>query len=651
VLWPFTITNNIEVLMDRTSQRAPVPFDMLLDPATGLIALEHAEWDSVLEADAKTQVNELDGFGLSSRIHVELTRALDLETVSTDQVSVYEVATAAELPVAAVELHNGVHNGVHLIIELQDSAIPLAQSTSYAVVLRDGFRGADGANVVPQNLGFLLVGEHPVFAAGESTIGSLDAELAERIELVRMRVAPVLNAVGRKGVVAAWSFTTMDAFEDLTAAAHKSDALALDVTPIVDDVQELSNGFILGPLDRADAFKVLFPNAFVIDPVAAGVRAVYAPRLAGVARLIWGRLPAPYFLDPVTRRWRDGDAHEVQNIPFLMTVPHDVDGPVPVVVFGHAVVTDRRFLMTIAGALAQRGMAAIAIDLPFHGDRTVCVEDSLVALPNFLPEILQAIVGLTDPVLQLPPCVSGADASCAPTGECLDKNGKPEPFNTFLRLGGNTAIIDMKVASGAAFLDLGDMAYLKDHILQALVELGTVRRSLQTVDWSSIAGVELKTDTLRYAGQSLGSIIGLTFTSVDPTFTRMAFNVPGGDLVELFLNSTFFSGQIERFLLNAGLDDDSYEYQCLLDVARWLIDSVDPQAVAQVLGDGGREAMLQMDQGDLIIPNMVTKTVQRVSGLPMLEYPSPLHADLIVPLIGLPMLNDLADFLSDGQVP
>lgn len=218
-------------------------------------------------------------------------------------------------------------------------------------------------------------------------------------------------------------------------------------------------------------------------------------------------------------------------------------------------------------------------------------------------------------------------------------------------MGEKTAIIDMHVASGAAFLDLSDMAYLKDHILQALVELGALRRSLQTADWSSIAGAELRTDTMRFAGQSLGSIIGLTFTAVDPTFTRLAFNVPGGDLVELFLNSVFFQAHIERFLLDTQLEEGSYEYERLLDVARWLIDSVDPQAVAHEFQGGAREGLLQMSKGDVIIPNVVTQTVQRVSGLPMLEYPSPLHADLVVPVLGLPMLIHLANFLADGQVP
>lgn len=647
VAWPFTVTTAVELLMDRLSQRAPLPFDLLLEPSTGRVHLEHADWDSQLEADAKTQLNELDGFGLSSRIHVVFSGPIDPDTVSLEHVSVYDVETASALPLVGAAMLDERH----LVIEIEEDALPLPQTTTFAVVLREGPRGADGADVVPQIVGALLIGEHPVFDDGVSTIASLDGPLAERIEFGRARVAPLLDDIGRDGVLAAWSFTTMDAFPALREAVGLAEAVGVDAAPIVDEVVEISSGLVRGPIDRARAFEVLFPDALPIDPVAASARAVYAPRLLGVERLVWGRLPIPYFLDPVTRRWRDDGAHELRETPFLLTVPQNATAPVPVVVFAHAVVTDRRFLLTIAGALARRGMAAMAIDLPFHGERTVCVDDSLVALPNFLPEALQSVVGQTGPVVQLPPCVSGDEATCAPTGACLGPDGEPEPFNTFVRLGDNTAIMDMQVASGAAFLDLSDMAYMKDHILQALVELGAQRRSLQTADWSAIAGVELKTDVLRFAGQSLGSIIGLVFTAVDPHFHRLVFNVPGGDLVELFLHSTFFEGQMERFLLDTGLDRDTYEFERLLDVARWVIDSVDPQAVAHTFRGKARKALLQLSTGDLIIPNQVTRTIQRVSELPLLEYPSPLHADLVVPLLGLGMLDDLADFLGDGQLP
>jgi hypothetical protein len=54
---------------------------------------------------------------------------------------------------------------------------------------------------------------------------------------------------------------------------------------------------------------------------------------------------------------------------------------------------------------------------------------------------------------------------------------------------------------------------------------------------------------------------------------------------------------------------------------------------------------IDADTGDLIIPNFTTENLQRVSALPMEIYPSALHADLIVPVLGDAMLRDMAAHL------
>jgi hypothetical protein len=385
------------------------------------------------------------------------------------------------------------------------------------------------------------------------------------------------------------------------------------------------------------------------------VRDVYSLRLNGVHRVIEGTIKTPYQLDPVTRRMREDGGHEVQDVHFVMTIPETATNmqPVPVVIFAHAIVTDRRFVLTIAGELAQKGFAAIAIDLPFHGERIACIDTSLVALPNFLSDELKDLLGFYDNLIMLPPCLSGAEASCSPTGECLDANGNPEPFNSFLMLDGKPAVMDMKPASGAAFLDVDDIPYIKDHFLQALVDLGALKRSLRHGDWQTATGFALRTNSFYFAGQSLGSIIGAVYTAVDPDTERAVLNVPGADMVDLFTESIYFKPQFDDYFAREGIDIGSYEQERLLNVARWLIDSVDPHTLAFRWQSGGPAALLQIDSGpptgDIIIPNRTTRVLQRVSGLPMREYPSILHADLIVPLLGDAMLGDMAAFLA-GEI-
>ena len=66
------------------------------------------------------------------------------------------------------------------------------------------------------------------------------------------------------------------------------------------------------------------------------------------------------------------------------------------------------------------------------------------------------------------------------------------------------------------------------------------------------------------------------------------------------------------------------------------------------------EGLIQMDRvsptsGDIVIPNATTDILAGASGLPVIEYPLVLHGDLVVPLIGDRMLDDLAAFLAEGS--
>ena len=45
--------------------------------------------------------------------------------------------------------------------------------------------------------------------------------------------------------------------------------------------------------------------------------------------------------------WRTDGTHVDEDIQFTMTVPKNVSGPVPVVIFGHGLVTERRFVLAV----------------------------------------------------------------------------------------------------------------------------------------------------------------------------------------------------------------------------------------------------------------------------------------------------------------
>jgi len=637
-LWSFTVTSEPELAMDRDSQRIPLPFNLLLDRETGLVNLEPAEWDTDLERDAKIQANRLDGFGVSANLNFEFTEAVDPSSLA-GRVHVFQLGGGIrDLPIttrvlgeageAACAVSPIPIDCTHVIIEIDDGELPLPPHTTHAVVIDRGVLGSSGAEIAPMPIGHFMRAEHPLAIDGESQLSSLTDELADRLEASRVEIDALLSGYGRDFVLTAWPFTTLDAVPRVREAARMTIDLDLDVPPTV--VERLT---------PFDALEALFPGV-----EAAAVRALYLTRTAGVEEFVIGTIPSPYFLDPVTRRWNADDSYEQEPVRFYMSIPEGADPstPLPVVIFGHAIVTDSRFMMAIAGEMAQRGFATLSIDFPFHGERVDCIDASLVAIPNFFPEVFRTLTGLDDDILRLPPCASGPDATCGPEGQCLTSSGAPDEFSRF-------PIIGLEIASGAAFLDVGDLPYISDHFRQALVDLSSLLHSIRTEDWGAAVGYPLDPDTIHYTGQSLGALIGSVWVSVTPEIDRAVFNVAGADMVDLFAESTFFSPQIDDYFNEIEVANPSFEKERLLDVARWLIDSVDPHSVAHLYAEDDRNVLIQMDEGDIIIPNRTTRVLERVSGRPMRTYPSFLHADLVIPAVGDTQLRDMGEFIS-GEI-
>jgi hypothetical protein len=621
-LWTFGVTQAVELEMDADSARVPLPFDLLIDPQTGLVDLPADEDDDALEADAKAVANTLDGFGLQANLMASTT-----DRIQDGEVELYRVDTTPE------KLDLGLRVYEDRFLSMEPAQLPLEPGSTYAVVVRSMTAG-DGSSVQPMTLNRLIMLDNPLAADGVSLVGGVEDDDALRLEGVRLQLDPLLDALGRDTVLAAWPFTTLDPVPGHAEAVNMAASLGVD--PGL-DIEWRRPAYHLW---NDDALSELFPGT--LNPADE----FYIGRIWGVGEVVQGTIQSPSHLDPETRRWNDD--YVLEDIKFLATIPTNPDPDKPILLFGHAIVTDRRFLLTVAGELALKGFTSVAIDWPYHGDRTACVEASLVAVPNFFPPALQALMGFEEDLIWLPPCESGDKASCGAYGECLDKNGNVEEFSTF-------PIIDMKPASGAAFMDMSDLPHIPDHFRQALVDMGALQHAIEEGAFTEVWGNDLPRDRFVYAGQSLGSIIGSVYVSQSPAVEAAVFNVLGADLVDLFQESTYFGPQIDAFMVEHELQDESWEQERLLNIAKWLVDSVDPQGISHLYAEDDRPMLIQIDRindetGDLIIPNFTTEAFQRRSQIPMEEYASVLHADLIVPGVGDFMLEDMADFL-DEQTP
>ncbi|MBV8758280.1 MAG: Ig-like domain-containing protein, partial [Deltaproteobacteria bacterium] len=493
-LWAFTVTKKTELAMDQPSQRIPLPIDLLIDPATGKINAPAAPWDSATEAEAKGRLSDFDGAGLSGSQLFEFTEPLDPTTINETSVQLYQLDSAAKMPVpvpATVEL---LTDKVHLVVT--PKAGRLAEKTRYAVVVNDAVRDTDGNKPVVMPIGHFLKSQSAIEVGDESQVSAIADADAKKLEISRTELTGALDALGRDHVLGAWPFTTMSVAEPLVAMREKATTLSLSPDP--------ANTSMKTPGD-----------ALLDFPFGIG-------SIVNVGKVYYGTIQTANYLDPTTRAWRTDGSHTTEDIKFTMTVPKNATGPMPVVIFGHGLVTERRFVLAVGDALAAKGYAAISIDFPYHGDRTYCATGGPISVVNPMDGSLAS----------LNPCASGS--TCNDQGKCVDAQGNGNHLATW-------GVINMPVASGARFLEIDHIANSKDHFQQALIDLGALDRSLRLGNWQQLTGRPIDTSHIYYAGQSLGGIMGAVFLGTNPDISRAVLNVPGAGLIPLFDDSTFFS--------------------------------------------------------------------------------------------------------------
>ncbi|MGZ3407426.1 MAG: hypothetical protein ACXVAN_13350, partial [Polyangia bacterium] len=546
-LWSFTPTTRTEIAMDVASQRMPLPFDLLIDRTTGRIAIPASAKDSPVEAEGKRRLGEYDGWGLSSGLMFETTAPVG--AVTAKDVELYEASDPPKRIDVTLKIHADQRH-----IEVTPNALPLKEGTGYGLVVRDTFVDAMGRPVIPMTIGQFMRTKAPIAEMDKSNVGGVADEDAARVEWTRQRITGLLDKVGRDHAVTAWPYTTQTVFARMKAAMDKAAAIGPPAKP--ENVQHRTTLEALGD--------------FPLNTSLLSVQDVY-----------YGTLKMPSWLDDKTRDWHTDGKYAMRDVQFTLTVPRNATGPVPVVIFGHGLMTESRFVLALGDALASRGFAAIAIDFPYHGAQSRCSDQSVV----------EVIDPQTGKATALPPCQAGS--TCNELGRCVDASGQ----------GNNLAmwpLLNYPVASGATFIEIDHIANTKDHFQQALVDFSELRRSLQGADWGGLS-VKLDGTKLYYAGQSLGGILGGAFLPYAPEMQRAVLNVPGADVVDLYKNSPSFGSQVTGFFTRQMIDPASWQAARFLNLGRMMQDAVDPQSTAARLKD--RKIMIQMATLDAIIPN------------------------------------------------
>ncbi|MBX2879425.1 MAG: Ig-like domain-containing protein [Granulosicoccus sp.] len=568
---------------DPTDPVLPFPNSIFfLGSTNGLLNIPVAESAIQTLANPQVALNQMDGFSTTSPIVTTFSEALDPATLIIDQtIRIVEVSTANAIGVTGVigefldpSLFNVVFADQQLTIIPK---APLKPNTSYLVALTNGITDLDGLPLQPSFVYGLLKKDVEVEPLADPALLQLQEATASQIA--------VLGPAGTDpaDVVLTWVFKTQSTRESLEAVKNISDAAS--PSPL----QMIATGTTTSDIGGA-----------------------------GLADIWVGALDVPYYqtalggdngpLDVLNGFWQTSEGNPigavgsagtpdyvpmetgVEKVPVLMTLPNGNAGggtvqmPAggwPVTVFAHGLTRSRADMLFIADAMANAGIALIAIDMPLHG---VAEDSPLHASQNPLGSRERTF----DMDIVINP-VEGEETLVATEGQ----DGIADP-------------------SGEHFDNLGNLANIRDNLKQAVADMFVLRASIAG---AAGEGLILDANQVTFLGISFGSIVGATALSFDNAYTAATLAVPGGGIAQLMANSPRFGPQIEAGLAQSGIEVGSAEFAQFLTITQTLVDSVDPINHASTLAQSA-SIPLHLIQviGDQSIPAIANELIAPLSG-------------------------------------
>lgn len=601
----FTTTARPSFWFDADRREVPIPNGLLVDPDTGLVELPSDDQDDETTAQIKTAISEYDGASTSGAITFGATAPIDSATVNPNNVRLLRIADDGTIS-EELDLEYGVlDDPTHAFVKPN---LRLHSDTDYVLV---GTRAvtSQGAPLEPQPITALLRSSAPLFADGASQVGSLDDETAERLETWRTVAEPALDWLEGQGtsrgdisVIAPFrTMTTVRALLDLRTRLYEEDV------------------------------STAVTNTLTKTPLERGLPLI----LNSVETITTGTFQIQDYMDPRTRRWRS-DSPQPTQVDFVLTIPEGVapGEPIPVVLFGHGLFTSRELVYMIGDKLAESGFAAFSFDLPYHGRRTACLRDADCA----------------------------GDGTCDDLGQC--SNGQLAQISSPWPDGP-----EYPAASGSAFIEVHNIVGARDHFMQAAVDMYQALRVIRGADWgAATGGYVLDPDDVVYLGMSLGGILGSIVAGSEPTIDDFVLNVPGGDFFVVFRDSSAFQTAFQEVLDERDVERGTDGYFELENAMRWMLDRTDPINIAPAALqpysyvdpiDGTektspvKRAMIQMADGDLVVPNSSTQALSDAMGVPIREYTPAVsnHAFLFDPtsLEAARARNDMIEFFEARQ--
>jgi pimeloyl-ACP methyl ester carboxylesterase len=460
--------------------------------------------------------------------------------------------------------------------------VPLEPGQTYSVVITRGLNDTNGKQVNVNTDGALARLSASLVNNGKSTISLISDTRAVAIEPYRSRYQPLFDGLAAQGMqradlLFAWTFPTQLNTVQLQFVYAAPALYSL--------TGNLSSQVLLNPIP-------------VSEPASTAVPPQYPS--SNLRQIVTGQIDNLNLLDP-TLGIISPRVH-VEQLDFVLALPKTApaSGQYPVVIFLHAWQGDRTQVLAVADAFAALNMATVAVDLPWHGNRTTCT--------NYL-------LGNA--------CAAGG--TCSSSGQCT--NG--------LALGSN----GIPVASGWNFFNPVNFFAMRDNFRQTVADVAQLIRVIRDPLGFSILADDPSTPNVKetldgahiaLAGTSLGAMNGVLVAAVSPDITGAALSSPSADILDVLMKSPSPQFLEERLLLTAGLSAEnapsgSPQFETLMNYAQWIMDPADPinfgnylenERLLQIFPPGAIPpvpVLMQWVAGDLVFPNSTTQSLIGVS--------------------------------------
>ena len=529
-----------------------------------------------------TAANLTDGFSTVASQFFDMTGFVDFSTITPNLLIINSATGAVLQPGVDYTLQGAAAtspdlSGVARPIQDQRTRVlieplkPLAPSTRYLVALKASPKTTDGNSVIASAAFRVVRSATPVSQQSEPILASYNESQKATLEQLRAQVIrPVVAAIeqaaglGDDQILLAWSFTTGSTDKTLKALAANPTVGTLQVQNTGKTTQDAIGvagadiyagtatvPYYLGNSGGDTHSTVPLSTFWAADASKPDTSAKFLGQVPCGAFAIGATLPDGQTAKPsasTTVCFPLPVKKTTETIPLLVTVPTGQTKPAkgwPVVLFAHGITGDRTQMLAIAPALAQAGFVVVAIDLPLHG------------LPSSSPFYRNQLF-------------AGTPASGLMTGE---RTFDLDLVNNTTGAAGPDGTTD---SSGTHFINLTSLITSRDNLRQAVSDFVTLTASLGKLDLDHDGIADIDTTQVRFAGLSLGSIVGGTFMGVNTSVGAATLAVPGGAVAKLLDASKTFGPRISAGLAASGVVEGTDTYETFLRFAQQLVDAGDP---------------------------------------------------------------------------